>query len=122
MKSLTSQITLVAALMATFVIGCSKSPQQSSSHASANTKDLGVVELTEGTPQHFSLGDGKGCTVTGKQLPKGIVEVSFVIEATNADGTVGVISRPRIVTSPGQQCAISVGGVNIGLTPKLKTP
>jgi endonuclease YncB( thermonuclease family) len=84
-------------------------------------KDLGVVELIENTPQHFSLGDGKGCTVTGKQL-SGDIEVDFVIEATNVDGTVAVLSRPKISTSPGRHCVISVGDVSIGLTPKWKTP
>jgi hypothetical protein len=111
-----------AALLAVFVIGCSKHPSQLSSSLPANTKDLGVVEFREGTPQHFTLGDGKGCTVTGKQN-SGDIEVDFVIEATNAeDGTVSVLSRPRISTSPGRQCVISVGDVSIGFTPKCKMP
>jgi hypothetical protein len=109
----------MAALMAAFIIGCSKHP----SHLPAGTKDLGVIEFTEGTPQQFSLGDGKSCTATAKQIDGGKdIEVDLVIQATNADGTITDFARPAISTSPGRQCVISVGEVSIGMTPKWKTP
>ena len=106
--------------MAAFVIGCSKHPSQSSSHMPPNTKDLGAVELAEGTPQNFSLGDGKSCTLTGKQLPDGI-DVKIVVLTTNADGTV-MSSQGEITTSPGRQCTIGIGDTMVGLTPTLKKP
>lgn len=83
-------------------------------------KDLGVVEFTANTPQHFSLGDGKGCTITGKPLPDGI-EVKVLVLTTNADGTVQR-SQGDITTLPGRQCAISMGDTMVGLTPTLKIP
>jgi Flp pilus assembly secretin CpaC len=112
-----------AALMAAFIIGCSKSPSQPTSGLPAGTKDLGVIEFTEGTPQQFSLGGGKSCTATAKQIDGGKdIEVDLAIQATNADGTVMDLGRPRISTLPGRQCAISTGEVSIELTPKWKTP
>lgn len=114
-------IITAAALMAAFVIGCSKSPSRPASHLPAGMKALGVIEFTEGTPQHFSLGNGKGCTATAKRLGDDI-EVDFVIETTNTDGTVTEFGRPSLSTSPGRQCVISVGDVSIGLTPQWKTP
>jgi hypothetical protein len=113
-------ITAIAALMAAFVIGCSKHPSQSASHLPQNTKDLGAVELVEGLPQNFSLGDGKSCTLTGKQLSDGI-DVKVVVLTTNADGVV-MSSQGEITTSPGRQCAIGIGDTMVGLTPTLKKP
>jgi hypothetical protein len=111
-----------AALMAAFVIGCSKSPSQQSHQASAppNTKDLGAVEFAVQTPKQFSLGDGKGCTITARQIPDGI-GLMLVLLSTNTDGTV-MSSQGQIETRSGQQCAIEVGGTMVGLTPTLKTP
>jgi hypothetical protein len=111
-----------AALIAAFCIGCSKSPNQPTSRLPAGTKDLGVIEFTEGTPQQFSLGGGRGCTATAKRIDGNDIEVDFSIVATNADGTVMELSRPCISASPGMQCAISDGDVSIGLIPKWKTP
>ena len=115
-----SRIT-TAALMAAFVIGCSKHPSKSSAHAPAKMTNLGEVEFTEGTPQHFAVGGGKSCTITAKHTLGGI-EVDFVIEATNANGIAEVWARPKISTVTGQQCAISVEDVAVGLTPKWKSP
>lgn len=110
-----------AALTAAFVIGCSKGPSRPVSYLPAGTRELGVIKFTAGTPQHFSLGDGRSCTATARRVA-GNIEVDFVIEATNTDGTVTVLSRPRISTLPGRQCAVSVGDVSIGLTPTWKAP
>jgi hypothetical protein len=116
----TLHITTGAALMAAFVIGCSKHPSQSSSHLPPNTKDLGAVELAEGTTQIFSLGDGKSCTLIGKQLSDGI-DVKVVVLTTNADGIV-MSSQGEITTLPGRQCAIGIDDTMVGLTPILKKP
>ncbi len=106
--------------MVAFVISCSKQPNQSSSHLPPNTKDLGAIELVEGTSQNFSLGDGKSCTLTGKQLSDGI-DIKVVVLTTNADGTV-MSSQGEITTLPGRQCAIGIGDTMVGLTPTLKKP
>ena len=110
-----------AALMAVFVIGCSKHPGQPISPLPAHTTDLGVVELTDGAPQQFSLGDGKGCTITGKHVSEGM-QVNFVIVATNANGTVKLIGTPRLIAPPGQRTALGISDVSIELIPEWKKP
>ena len=114
-------LTTGIALMVALFVGCSKHSSQPSSSLPANAKDLGVVTFTGAAPQHFALGEGKGCTVTGKQR-FGKIEVDFVVEATNADGTVTVLGRPKILASADRQCVVSVGNVSIALTPKWNSP
>jgi len=57
MKSCTSLLTLVAALMATFVIGCSKHPQQQSSRKPANISDVDIAVRLHGTWSEPTSGD-----------------------------------------------------------------
>jgi len=108
---------ITAALMAAFILGCSKPLPR----LPANTKDLGVVEFTEGTPQQFSLGDGKGCTITGKHVSDGI-EVNFVIVSTNADGSIKLIGTPRLTATPGERHAVGILDVSIEFIPEWKKP
>ena len=114
-----AHFSLVSALLAALAAGCSKSPPPPP--VSASPTDLGVVEFAEHTPRHFGLGDGKGCTVVCTRMPDAIV-VEMVVEGTNADGTVSVLSRPRIMTPPGRSCSFSDGSVEVKLTPQWKTP
>jgi Flp pilus assembly secretin CpaC len=114
-------LTCTTALMFAFVLGCSKHPTKPAMQATAKMTNLGEIEFTEGTPQHFTVSSNKSCTVTAKHTPNGI-EVDFVIEATNADGTVQVWATPKISTVTGQQCAIGVEDMAIGLTPTWKEP
>jgi PBP1b-binding outer membrane lipoprotein LpoB len=113
--------TNAAILAAMLIAGCSKSPSEQPRRVTTPPKmtDLGAVELVAQTPKQFSLGAGRSCTITGRQLPDGI-SVKLVVLATNADGAV-VRSQSEITTLPGRQCAISIGDVMIGLTPTLKT-
>ena len=119
MKTRTPQVILAS--LAALLTSCSKHSSQPSSSTQA-TKNLGVVEFTEGIPQHFSLGDAKSCTATAKRVSQGI-EVDFLIEVTNQDGTVYPLGKPKLIaTIPNMYCDITSGGVSIGLTPKLKIP
>ncbi len=117
-----SHLITVAALMAAFVIGCSKHPKASSLRLPADTKYLGVIKLTENTPQHFSIGSGKSCTVTGRQVPDGI-NIEVIVVATNATGTVSR-SQAELTSESGHQCAICIGedSTTIALTPILEKP
>ena len=117
-----AHVIIGAALMAAFVIGCSKSSSPQPPHPAStppNTKGLGAVELTAKTPMKFDLGDGKICTITGRQIPIGIA-LSLVLLTTNPDGTV-TRSQGEIVTRPGEPCTIGLGGTMVELTPTLKT-
>ena len=87
------------------------------------TKNLGVVEFTNSIPQYFSLGNARSCTATAKRAPANGIEVDFLIQVTNSDGTVYPLGEPKlIVTIPDQYGEITSGGVSIKLKPKLKTP
>jgi len=116
----TPHFIATAALLAVFIIGCSKNPSEQSHHAKLppNTTDLGAVELTPQTPKQFSLGAGKSCILIGRQLPDG-VGVKVLVLVTNADGTVER-SQGEVETSPGRQCVMVTGGVSVGFTPTLK--
>jgi hypothetical protein len=114
-------IIITAALTAVFVVGCSKSPSKPLSHLPPNSKDLGVIEFTEGTPYNFSLGDGKGITGTAKRHPK-YMEVSFSVETTNEDGTVTEKSGPKLAILLNQEFVYAIGDTGFRFTPKWKTP
>jgi hypothetical protein len=109
-----------AALMAAFVIGCSKRSSEQSHHSKLppNPTDMGAVELVPQTPTQFSLGADKSCILTGRQLPDGI-NVKVLVLVTNADGTVKR-SQGEISTLAGRQCAIVMGDVSVAMTPTLK--
>ena len=110
-----------AALAAVITIGCFNLLGQQSPPPQT-TKNLGMVEFTNGIPRYFSLGDAKSCTATAKRATNGL-EVDFLIQVTNSDGTVYPLGEPKlIVTIPDQYGEITSGGVSIKLKPKLKTP
>ena len=111
-----------AALLAVLVIGCSKKPSEQTHHPKlpAGTVDLGAVELVPQTPTQFSLGAGKSCILTGKQLQDG-VDVKMTLFVTNADGTVEH-SSGGVWTLPGRKTVLIIGSVPVGFAPTLKTP
>jgi len=111
-----------AALMAAFVIGCSKKSSEQAHHPKlpAGTVDLGAVELVPQTPTQFSLGAGKCCILTGNQLA-GVIHVQVQMFVTNADRTVWS-SPADVSTLAGRQCSINCLNMMIEMTPTMKTP
>lgn len=83
--------------------------------------DLGLIEFTEGTPYHFSLGDGKDLTGSARRHPT-YMEVSFSIAATNADGTVTEKIGPTLALHLNQEFVYAIGDTGFRFTPKWKTP
>jgi len=121
-----SHITTGAALAAVITIGCFNLLGQQSPPPQT-TKNLGVVEFTNGIPRYFSLGDAKSCTATARyvtnQYVTNRIEVDFVIQETNSDGTVYLLGEPKLIIGiPNQYGKVTSGGVSIKLKPKLKTP
>jgi hypothetical protein len=116
----TPHIVTGAALIAALIVGCSKSPSEQSHHPKlpAGTVDLGAVELVPQKPAQFSLGVGKSCILTGKQLA-GAVQVKVVLFVTNADGRVEH-SSGYVEVSPGRHTVMNIGSVPVGFTPTLK--
>ena len=88
--------------------------------STANTTDLGMLELSDGTPARFDLGGGTNCVVTPTATPDGNATMEITVGVTNADGTVSELGTSRLTARPGQYCSISVGDRMIALAVKLK--
>jgi hypothetical protein len=88
--------------------------------SNANTTDLGMLELSDGTATRFDLGGGTNCVVTPTATPEGNATMEITVGVTNADGTVSELGTSRITARPGQHCSISVGDRMIALAVKLK--
>jgi hypothetical protein len=115
-----------AALAAVITIGCFNLLGQQSSPPQT-TKNLGVVEFTNGIPRYFSLGDAKSCTATARyvtnQYVTNRIEVDFLIQVTNSDRMVYPLGAPSLIIAiPDQYGEITSGGVRIKLKPILKKP
>ena len=114
---------LAVALLTTLTSGCSKSPRQEASdasNASAPTKDLGVVELSDGTPSRVDLGAGKQCVITPRVISDNAVQLEMVVEAKDAAGNPKRVGSSRVSAMAGQSFSISVGDTTIAMTPKIK--
>jgi hypothetical protein len=94
--------------------------QVSSLPADMPTVDLGEVELTASTPKRVSLADGKECVITPTLLADGSIQMDLAVESKAADGKMQRLGQSRITQRAGQQCGITVGGMMVSLTPKLK--
>ena len=89
--------------------------------SNANATDLGMLELSDGTPTRFDLGGGTNCVVTPTATADGNATMEITVGVTNADGTVSELGTSRLTARPGQHCSISVGDRMIALAVKLKT-
>jgi hypothetical protein len=130
----TAHITTCALVLVTLLaVSCSKSPsehpgqaenvrQSSSPPADMPTADLGEVELTASTPKRVSLAAGKECIIIPTVLADGSIQMDLPVESKAADGKIQRSGRSRLTQRAGQQCGITVGGMMVSLTPKLKTP
>lgn len=94
--------------------------QVSSLPADMPTVDLGEVELTASTPKRVSLADGKECVITPTLLADCSIQMDLAVESKAADGKMQQLGQSRITQRAGQQCGITVGGMMVSLTPKLK--
>jgi hypothetical protein len=120
MKSCTSLFAIAAALMATFVIGCSKHPQQHSSRTPASTSDVDIAGRLQGTwsepasgGQNFKTtfyADGRGVTL---MWPVGQPESVALRLGISWSVTNGVLIRT--ITDTSDHKSFGIGRV-------LKTP
>jgi Flp pilus assembly secretin CpaC len=117
MKNHTS-LTILA-LLVSLLAGCSKQPAAATSLNSKNT-DLGIVEVSDGTPIQRSLGGSRACIITPTVVTKGSVSLSIAIVETNSAGVVETLATPRVQNLSGQPVMVSVGDIVIHLTPKIK--
>jgi hypothetical protein len=118
------------ALVLLFAAGCSKSPDRETAEdkklrkelsipASMPVKDLGVVELSANIPKRISLGEGREFIITPIVLSNDVLMVHMFVETKKA-GNLTERSQSQLMAKSGQQCALSVGNLMIGITPMLK--
>ena len=126
-------ITNTAILVVMLAVGCSKNQseptaqgqnvrQVSSLPADMPKKDLGEVELSASILKRVSLDAGKECVITPTVLADGSLQMDLAVETKTADGKIQRLGKSRITSRPGQQSGVTVGGMMVSLTPKLKTP
>jgi len=118
-------ITVLAiAILTALTAGCSKSspPQQASdaSSASAPTKDLGVVELSDATQSRVDLGAGRECIITPRVVSDNAMQIEIAVEVKDAAGNPKRLGSSRVTALAGQPFSISVGDTTIAMTPKIK--
>jgi hypothetical protein len=83
-------------------------------------KDLGSVELLEGTPKQLNLAEGKEVTLTATALSDGNLQLVFKSESKTPDG-ISTKMEQKFAVPAGKKIMTSVNGAVISLTPTLKT-
>jgi len=106
----------IFALLTLLFTACSK---HSPTTASPELTDLGLIEMSDGLPIYRDLGGGKACIITPTIITNGI-RLAFVIEKTNSDGVVQTLATPVMERTGIGRMEITVGDVNIRVTPKVK--
>jgi hypothetical protein len=95
----------ILALLTLLFTACSK---HSPTAASPKLTDLGVVEMSDGSPIHRDLGSGKTCIITPTVITNGI-RLAFVIEETNSAGVVQTLATPVMERTPIGRMEVIVG-------------
>ena len=108
---------IIAVLLATLIAGCSKHSQTA---VVPKVTDLGVIEVSDGIPIQQRLGGSRACVITPTVFTNGGVRLSIAIIETNSAGVVQTLATPRVQNMAGQPMEVSVGDIDIRLTPKIK--
>jgi hypothetical protein len=120
----------VSALLAT--AGCAKTTpaeaklsRELSIPADMPVKNLGSVELFEGTPKQVNLGAGKDCTITATVITNGMLQMNVAYESTmdKAEGSktahASKKENHRFLLPLGRQCAVTVDHMALVFRPAL---
>jgi hypothetical protein len=108
MKSWT---TFGLVLLLALVVGCSKQ----TSSGEPKVVELGVVELTFGTPSRHELGDGAVCVLTADPMGPGDIELIGTLEKRRGDPEVSRVIPARV----NQPTELSFTGFTVTLTPRI---
>jgi len=118
---------MVAFSMSWLPLSCSKT-SLSQSHASstnqvaakpANLKNLGELALTNHIETCVNLGVGKSCTITPTLLDHENLRLVMALESKKKDGQTAGLSVVQIIAHSGQSFDVTLGDLDITLTPKL---
>jgi hypothetical protein len=118
---------MVAFSMSWLPLSCSKtSPSQSHATSTkqvavkpANEKNLGQLALTNHIETCVNLGAGNSCTITPTLLDHKKLQLVMALESKKKDGKTAGLSVVQVVTQTGQSFDITVGNLDITLTPEL---
>jgi len=108
---------IAVALLISSLAGCSRKA------TALKVADLGVVEISSGTPIRHDLGGGKVCVIMPTVITNRsarFVKMTMVIEQTDPSGIVQTQACPSAGTIAGESVEWRVGDINIRLKTKIK--
>ena len=82
-------------------------------------KNLGELTLTNHYETCVNLGAGKSCTFKPALLDRTSLRLTMSLESKNVHGGVNRFSVVQVVTKSGEPFEVSVGDMNLTLTPIL---
>ncbi len=92
---------------------------QASAKSLLNTKDLGVLPLSNHVSTTINLGKNQECTITPTLLKSGNVQIILAMETTSADGRPQGMNVARVLARPGEPFDVSIGDMNLAFTPQM---
>lgn len=110
-------LIILASLTLAFT-GCSKHAATSAA-PNPGVTDLGIVQVSDGTPVHRDLGGGRACDITPAVQTNGRVALDLRFEES---GKLLASPNPRILAIPNRPALFSFGDTTYELTPHLKQP
>jgi len=85
----------------------------------SKTKDLGEITLTNHFETLVDIGSGKSCRITSKLLDRKSLQLTLALESKQSNGKTSGLSVAQAVTRPGQPFDITVGDVDLTMTPNF---
>ena len=91
------------------------------SSESLTNKNLGELQMTNHHEFFVNLGAGKSCTIRPTLLNRNNLQLMVALESKNANGVVNGLSVVKVVNKSGETFEVTVGDMNLTLTPMLAT-
>ena len=123
--------TILVISAVSFLTACQKKPGAETLHAAEmshsktsvksvlNTKDLGVLPLSDHVSTTVALGKHQQCTITPTMLKSGDLQLILSMETTANDGRPIGMNVARVVTKPGEPFDVAIGDINLAFTPHI---
>ena len=94
-------------------------PAASTAPKPSNSKDLGVVELTNHSETRIQLSKGKTCIITPNVLDHGNVQLVLTFESRSEEGRVQNLCVLQVTAQTDKPFDVAIGDTDFTLTPKL---
>ena len=86
---------------------------------SFTNKNLGNLQLTNHYELFVNLGAGKSCTIKPTLLDHNDLQLMVSLQSKNPKGGMKGLSIVRVIAKSGQPFDVSVGDMNLTMTPRL---